>query len=88
MKSIKETNPELSPNNDHEQSTISTEEDKPSPSTIALITSPDLTIEMAVNYLYKWRKSPKITAMLLERIKEFCFEQSIQFIPTIMYRII
>ena len=72
-------------NKQEEQSTVSTEEERVNDSLIRMINSEQLTLEMAVNYLFHWRKSSKITGLLLERIQQFCLKKSVHFIPSIMY---
>ena len=73
-------------NNKHdEQSTVSTEEERVNDSFIRMINSEHLTLEMAVNYLFQWRRHSKISGLLLERIQQFCLKKSVHFIPSIMY---
>jgi hypothetical protein len=64
--------------------TASTDEDRKNDSIVRLINSEQLTLEMAVNYLFEYRKNLKITSLLLERLKHFCLTSSSYCIPTIM----
>ena len=72
-------------NTKQEESTVSTDDNRPNDSCIRLINSEHLTIEMAVGYLFKWRKNSKIIPLLLERIQKFEMTKIIHYIPTIMY---
>ena len=72
-------------NTKQEESTVSTDDNRPNDSCIRLINSEHLTIEMAVGYLFKWRKNSKIIPLLLERIQKFEMGKIIHYIPTIMY---
>jgi hypothetical protein len=69
----------------HEEVTAETDEDRKNDSIVRLINSEQLTVEMAVNYLYSYRKNLKITSLLLERLKHFCLTKSSSCIPAIMY---
>lgn len=53
-------------------------------SEMRLITSENLTIEMAVIYLYEWRNNLDLVQALLERIIQFDHGKAIHFIPTMM----
>lgn len=53
-------------------------------SEMRLITSENLTIEMAIIYLYEWRNNLQLVQALLERIIHFDQGKAIHFIPTMM----
>lgn len=69
----------------HETSTQSSEDERSYQSNLRMIQSDQLTPEMAVNYLYKWRTDSKYIAPLLNRLYELCIRASVQYVPTIMY---
>jgi hypothetical protein len=41
-------------------------------------------MEMAIGYLFKWRKNSKIAGLLLQRIKQFDMKEIAHYIPTVM----
>jgi hypothetical protein len=71
--------------NNQESSTQSSEDERVFLSNMRMIHSEQLTPEMAVYYLYRWRSDSKYIEPLLGRLFDLCLRESVNYIPTIMY---
>lgn len=69
----------------NQETSASTDEDRKNDSIAKFLRSENLTLEMALNYLYMYRKNSKLTSLLLDKLKHFCLVESVHYIPTIMY---
>lgn len=62
-------------------STLSSEDERHYASFLRMIKSENLTPEMAINYLFEYRTNLKLLSLILNRIREFCSQHYMRYVP-------